>query len=100
MLTFNECRAEAASMAALREVLATYVAAVRAGEPGCSDISVLERADDPGAVLIVAEYVDEAAYAAHLGSPHLAALRAAIHPLIGDSHRKTVYRRMFGAAAR
>lgn len=92
MLTFNSCRATAAAdMPALREVLANYVAAVRADEPGCRRIEVFVQADDPQAVMIVAEYVDQRAYDAHLGSRHLAALRAAIHPLIGDSHRKTVY---------
>lgn len=91
MFTFNSCRVAAADMPALREILTTYVAAVRADEPGCRGIRVLVQADDPQAVTIVAEYVDQAAYDAHLGSRHLAALRAAIHPLIGDSHRKTIF---------
>lgn len=74
------------------EIFAQYEQQVAANEPGCLLLRVLQERDDPTAFLVYAEFADESAYEAHLASDHVAALRGRLHPLIGDTHTKTILR--------
>lgn len=90
--TINGCRVEPQHVEALREVLAAYARDVKDNEPGCRLFRMLQDEEDPGHFLVFAEFDDQAAYEAHLGSDHVARLRGKLHPLIGDSHHKTILR--------
>ena len=90
--TINRCRSESGDPAPLREVFDRYAEDVRRSEPGCLSLRVLQDVEDSATFVVIAEYEDDAAYQAHLASDHLARLRSALHPLIGDSHHKTLLR--------
>lgn len=91
-MTLNGCRVRAEDLATLRALFTEFAAAVRSAEPGCLFLRLLEDAADPCAAIIYAEFTDQAAYDAHLRSAHVASLRERLHPLIGDTHHKTIYR--------
>ena len=90
--TTNAFSVDADRIDELRTILATYAAELRANEPGCVLYRILQQDDEPTSFVVLAEFVDEQAYRAHMASDHVARLRGQIHPLMGDSHRKTVWR--------
>ena len=96
VITINGCRVAPADVGALRELLGAYIEELRAREAGCLHARVLVEAEDPCAVIVYAEFRDEEAYAEHLSWSHVAALRSRRHPLIGDTHHKTIYRAFVG----
>lgn len=53
-----------------------------AREPGCKQFDVTVAEDQPNRVLLYEIYDDPAAFDAHLKTPHLAAFRGAIEPLV------------------
>ena len=63
-----------------REAIAAMVEASLA-EQGCLDYTFTTDVLDPGTMLIVEKWVDDAALAAHFQTPHMAAFNAAISDL-------------------
>ena len=55
-----------------------------ANEPGCHQFDVTLDREQPNRVVLYEVYADEAAFDAHLQTPHLAAFRAGIEGLIVD----------------
>jgi quinol monooxygenase YgiN len=53
-----------------------------AKEPGCKQFDVTIAEDQPNRVLLYEIYDDPAAFDAHLATPHLAAFRDAIEPMV------------------
>jgi quinol monooxygenase YgiN len=53
-----------------------------AREPGCHQFDVTLDREQPNRVVLYEVYADEAAFDAHLETPHLAAFRAGIESLI------------------
>jgi quinol monooxygenase YgiN len=53
-----------------------------ANEPGCRQFDVTLDREQPNRVVLYEVYQDEAAFDAHLQTPHLAAFRAGIEDLI------------------
>jgi len=51
-------------------------------EPGCIRYDLLHDNEIPGHFIFVEEWADDAALAEHLDTAHIAALRAAIEPLL------------------
>lgn len=90
--TTNACRVAEEHVELLRETFADYARKVAANEPGCLLLRVLQDASDPCSFVVFAEFADQRAYEAHLASDHVAQLRGKIHPLIGESHHKTILR--------
>jgi quinol monooxygenase YgiN len=90
--TINRCRVGEDHLEQLREVFADYTRQVAAHEPGCLSLRVLHEPGDPSAFVVYAEFTDEAAHQAHIASAHVARLREQLHPLIGDTHQKTILR--------
>lgn len=90
--TINACTVGEADIERLRGVFDRYLQQVADHEPGCMLMRVLQDASDPASFLVYAEFADQQAYEAHLASEHVAELRGQLHPLIGDSHRKTILR--------
>ena len=87
----NGARVPPEQIEAARDILGTYRQKLLENEPGCTLFRVLEDASDPCSVMVIADFVDDAAYEAHLRSPHVAWLREHLHPIIGNTHTKTVY---------
>ncbi|MCX4240712.1 putative quinol monooxygenase [Paraliomyxa miuraensis] len=90
--TTNAFRVAADRIDELRTILEAYTAELRANEPGCLLYRVLQQDDEPTSFVVYAEFEDQLAYEAHMASDHVARLRGQIHPLMGDTHRKTVWR--------
>lgn len=90
--TINGCRVAEERVEELREIFARYQEQVASNEPGCLMLRVLQERDDPTAFLVYAEFADASAYEAHLASDHVAELRERLHPLIGETHSKTILR--------
>jgi quinol monooxygenase YgiN len=90
--TINGCRVTVERVDELREIFARYAQQVADHEPGCLLLRVLQDAADPTSFLVYAEFADQSAYDAHLASAHVAGLRERLHPLIGDTHTKTILR--------
>jgi quinol monooxygenase YgiN len=53
-----------------------------ADEPGCRQFTVAVDREQPDRVVLFEVYDDEAAFDAHLETPHLEAFRAGIEPLV------------------
>jgi quinol monooxygenase YgiN len=53
-----------------------------ANEPGCRQFDVTRSNEDPNRILLYEVYDSEAAFDAHLQTPHLATFRAQIEPLV------------------
>jgi quinol monooxygenase YgiN len=53
-----------------------------ADEPGCRQFTVTVDREPPDRVVLFEVYDDEAAFDAHLKTPHLEAFRAGIEPLV------------------
>lgn len=85
-----EARSGAAD--ALRRVFDALLAPTRA-EPGCVDYQAFEDGTQPGRFVTVECWADQAAFDAHMASPHVAAAFAAAGellaqpPHIGPYHR-------------
>ncbi|MXX88796.1 MAG: antibiotic biosynthesis monooxygenase [Boseongicola sp. SB0677_bin_26] len=62
-----------ASMADARELLAQNASASFRNEPGCLRFDVVETQDEAAAFTLYEVYADEAAFTAHLNSPHFLA---------------------------
>ena len=60
-------------------------------EPGVVRFDVLRDRDDPGRVLLVEVYRDEAASAAHKDTTHYQAWRDAVAPMMARPRRSTRY---------
>lgn len=90
--TINACRVGEEHVERLREVFDHYAQQVARHEPGCLLLRVLQDATDATSFVVYAEFGDQLAYEAHLSSDHVAWLRGQLHPLIGDSHHKTILR--------
>lgn len=69
-------RVRADAVARFRERLARHAATSLAAEPGCLRFDVFQERDDPALFLLIEEYADEAALAAHREAPHYLAFRA------------------------
>lgn len=90
--TINRCRSESGDPAPLREIFAWYEEDMKRNEPGCLMLRIMQDAEDEATFVVIAEFEDQQAYEAHLASDHVARLRGVLHPLIGDSHHKTLLR--------
>ena len=55
-----------------------------ADEPGCRQFDVTRSLEHPNRVLLYEVYDDEAAFAAHLETPHLKAFRDRIEPWVAS----------------
>jgi len=85
--TFTARTGHAPAVAAL---LADYAAKVRA-EAGNVLFEASSRVDAPEAFFVYEEYVDEAAFQAHLGAPYGAVFNAALKPLIVEPESQLVF---------
>jgi quinol monooxygenase YgiN len=63
-----------------------------ADEPGCRQFTVTVDREQPDRVVLFEVYDDEAAFEAHLETPHLKAFRAGIEPLIVSRHVRRLTR--------
>jgi len=63
-----------------------------ADEPGCRQFTVTVDREPPDRVVLFEVYDDEAAFDAHLETPHLKAFRAGIEPLIVSRHIRRLTR--------
>lgn len=90
--TINGCSVAPHHVEKLREIFIGYRKDVEAGEPGCVLLRMHQDDADPTHFVVYAEFVDQAAYDAHLASDHVARLRSTLHELIGDTHHKTILR--------
>ena len=61
-------------------------------EPGCRQFDVTLDREQPNRVVLYEVYDDEAAFDAHLKTPHLAAFRAGIEGLIVSRHVRRLTR--------
>jgi quinol monooxygenase YgiN len=92
--TINGCSVKPDTVQEVRTIFAAYAREVEDHEPGCLQIRFHQDAEDPCHFVVYAEFADQTAYEAHLASDHVTALRTKLHPLIGDSHHKTLLRTM------
>ncbi|MFO1303278.1 MAG: putative quinol monooxygenase [Burkholderiales bacterium] len=72
---FARIRAAPGRGDALAALLAEQVGAVRRTEPGCLEYRVHRATEDPDLFAFYEIYADDAAFAAHRASPHLADFR-------------------------
>jgi quinol monooxygenase YgiN len=63
-----------------------------ANEPGCRQFDVTLDREQPNRVVLYEVYDDEAAFDAHVETPHLAAFRAGIGSLIVSRHVRRLTR--------
>ncbi len=77
---------KAGKLAELVEVAKVDAKASVANEPGCRRFDVLVPRDGAERVVLYEIYDNEAAFQAHLETPHLKAIRDAIGPLVADRH--------------
>ena len=63
-----------------------------AREPGCHQFDVTLDREQPNRVVLYEVYDDEAAFNAHLETPHLAAFRAGIDNLVVSRHVRRLTR--------
>lgn len=59
----------------LAALLKEQAGVVRASEPGCLDYTPYRSVADPEAFVFYEEYVDQAAFDAHMAAPHMAPYR-------------------------
>ena len=58
-------------------------------EPGCRAYAINQSVDDPTKILFYEQYVDEAAFDAHVASPHMEAIiKTQVWPLLADRRRE------------
>jgi autoinducer 2-degrading protein len=69
-------------------------AAASRREPGIVRFDVLEDRADPGHVVLVEVYHDEAAAAAHKETPHYTSWRDAVEPMMARPRQSTRYRNL------
>jgi quinol monooxygenase YgiN len=77
---------------AVRRVFDALLAPSRA-EPGCVDYQVFEDGTRPGHFVTVECWADQAAFDAHMASPHVAAAFAAAGSLLASAPHIAPYRR-------
>ena len=63
-----------------------------ADEPGCRQFTVSVDREAPDRVVLFEVYDDDAAFDAHLETPHLKAFREGIEPLISSRHVRRLTR--------
>ncbi|UVE16645.1 antibiotic biosynthesis monooxygenase [Pseudomonas sp. LS44] len=71
-----------ASLEAFMAAMRINAAASVRDEPGCLVFDVLQDRSDPDLVWLYEVYVDEAAFEAHMRTPHFLASRPLVEPLI------------------
>ncbi|HEY4276725.1 MAG TPA: putative quinol monooxygenase [Conexibacter sp.] len=81
---------QAARRAELDELLAELASASRE-EPGCRAFRVLG-GEEPGDLVVLSSYKDEAALRAHYATPHYLRYRARVGQLLGRPSDVVVYR--------
>ncbi|HEU5395952.1 MAG TPA: putative quinol monooxygenase [Verrucomicrobiae bacterium] len=64
-------------------------------EPGCLRFDVLQQADDPARFVLVEHYRDGDANAAHKETPHYAAWRDAVAPMMATPRASTKFTPVF-----
>jgi len=82
--------ARAGNVEAIAALLADYAVKVRA-EPGNVLFEASTLADAPDAFFVYEEYMDEAAFQAHLAAPYGAVFNAALSPLIVEPESNLVF---------
>lgn len=70
------------SLEAFMEAMRINAAASVRDEPGCLVFDVLRDRSDPDRVWLYEVYTDEAAFGAHMQTPHFLASRPLVEPLI------------------
>lgn len=80
LIVLAKAKVGADAMAAARAAIADMVAASTA-ESGCIAYAFTQDVLEPGVILIVEKWQDEAALSAHFATPHMAAFGAAIAAL-------------------
>lgn len=70
------------SLEAFMEAMRINAAASVRDEPGCLVFDVLRDRSDPDRVWLYEVYIDEAAFEAHMRTPHFLASRPLVEPLI------------------
>lgn len=68
-------------------------------EPGIARFDVLERQGDPAQFVLVEVYRDEAAAAAHKQTPHYAAWRDAVEPMMAVPRKSSKFHGVFPGAS-
>lgn len=79
--------------ATVREQFEALVEPTRA-EPGCLYYELFVHDENPAEFVFVQEYVDEAAFEAHLASPHITAMLEVVLPLLAEEPDIRHYRRV------
>jgi len=77
--------------------VANAAASVR--EPGVARFDVVQQADDPTRFVLVEAYRTPAAHAAHRETPHYAAWRDAVAPLMAEPRTAVQFAAVFPAGA-
>ncbi|RYX94385.1 MAG: antibiotic biosynthesis monooxygenase [Comamonadaceae bacterium] len=77
-----EFRVRPDSLGDFVELAANFAAQCLESEPGCRRFDVVQLETGSSGVLFYELYHDDAAFATHVASPHLAAFRAAFPPLV------------------
>ncbi len=90
--TINGCSVAPDDVERAKEIFVRYEKDLKANEPGCLLLRINQDVEDPCHFVVYAEFSDQAAYDAHLASDHVAWLRSTLHPLMGDTHHKTLLR--------
>ena len=74
-------------------------AAASVREPGVARFDVVQQADDPARFVLVEAYRTPAAHAAHRETPHYAAWRDAVAPLMAEPRTAVQFAAVFPAGA-
>ncbi len=77
----------------VREQFEALVEPTRA-EPGCLSYELFVHEENPAEFLFVQEYVDEAAFEAHLASKHITLMLEVVLPLLAEPPDIRRYRRL------
>lgn len=77
-------RLQSGTLAPFMDAMRRNAAASVRDEPGCLVFDVLHDRSEPDLVWLYEVYVDEAAFEAHMRTPHYLASRPLVEPLIVD----------------
>jgi len=95
VILYASFTARAGSAGAVAALLADYARTVRT-EPGNVLFEATHHADAPEAFFVYEEYVDEAAFQAHLAAPYGATFNTALKPLIVEPEAQLVFLKRVG----
>ena len=79
ILIVGTIEVEPGRRAALLEAIRPHVERTRTEEPGCLDYAFMADTVDPGRLVVIERWADEAALAAHFEHPYFTAAKRALH---------------------